>query len=155
MSNMEDLSTNATFRPTLVLDGAVLLAVFLALTVGGCNGGGLAVSGHVTVNGQPLELDGDIVFSPTTPGNAAVQTDVVDGEYHFPASAGLTSGAYKVAISAMRDTGKRIPIDEGSKEMIPSFAEYIPPEYNVRSTLTIEIDANRNDGDFDLIIDER
>ncbi len=152
MSNMEDLSTSATFRPTLVLDGAVLLAVFLGPSVAGCNGGGLAVSGHVTFDGQPLD-DGDIVFSPTTPGAAAVQTKVVGGEYHFPTSAGLTSGVYQVAISALRSTEKRIPAEEGSTEMIKSFEEYIPPKYNIESTLTVELGADRADRDFNLSID--
>ena len=152
MSNVQKLNTSPTFRPTLVLDGAILLAVFLGLSAAGCSGGGLAVSGHVTVNGQPLE-DGDITFSPTTPGASAAQTEVIDGKYRFPGSAGLTNGTYKVAISAMRSTGRKITVDEGSTEMIESFEEYIPPKYNIRSTLTVEIDADRTDHDFKLSID--
>ena len=66
-------------------------------------------------------------------------------------------GKFRVEITASRKTGKQIPdpaammdTSEGNG-MIDQYEQYIPPRYNKRSELTVEVtDDGPNEFDFPL-----
>ncbi len=130
-----------------------IVACFFILFTCGCGPSGpeqFAISGQVTYDGQPVD-NGDIGFIPGD-GSAAktVGADLVDGRYEVPAYEGPQAGKYKVVIFAERPNGRRVQADEGSDEMIDQMEQYIPDQYNAKSTLSVEISSNREDLDFQL-----
>ena len=107
------------------------------------------------INGEALE-EGEIVLAPLGEqiGNAqAAQTKIKEGHYSFSPSAGLSPGKFRVAVTALRETGERVPIAEGSRETRPVETQFIPARYNVRSTLTADISGERDNLDFNLELD--
>jgi hypothetical protein len=139
-----------------------LFVLWLAGTTIGCgdSGGRLAISGKVTFDGQPV-ADGNIGLVPrntstATAGSAetnsakTVGADIVAGQYAIPRDEGPVAGSYTVVIYAERPTGRKLQADEGSSETVDQLIQYIPTIYNDRSTLTAELDADRDDLDFTL-----
>lgn len=94
-------------RPNLVstLIGAVF--VLSAATVAGCGGGDgldrVAVSGSVTINGEPVP-NGVVRFKPAqgTEGPMA-NTMITDGRYDVPGDQGPVAGNYDVQVLAYED----------------------------------------------------
>jgi hypothetical protein len=125
--------------------------VLLGLCVLGCSGDKASVSGTVKLNGQPIE-EGAITFIPIdgTRGPGAGAT-IRDGQYHVPASAGVTVGKNRVELRAFRNTGRKVQDPTGkpgtlADERVPAF----PPEYNDRSTLVREVPAGSTTLNFDI-----
>lgn len=82
---------------------AIIVAVVpLALT--GCSGDGrVAVSGSVTVDGEPLP-SGSISFRPVDPRQANTSgAAILDGRFRIPSDKGLFPGEYEVRISAYEE----------------------------------------------------
>jgi hypothetical protein len=137
--------------------------IFIALVpvVTGCGSSGrVAVSGVVTVNGQPLE-GGDIAFTPVSPdrgpsGGAAI----THGTYRIPAEQGLLPSQYNVQIHAFRGTGKKTWDGMGEpnapasqKHFVEEMEQYIPSKYNDATELAATIVVGKtNRLDFDLQI---
>lgn len=131
-----------------------LATVVLSLVLG-CGGDGdnlprEAVSGAVTLDGQPLEK-GTIQFLPTSPDQAVAAGAVIQGgKYDIPQAQGPIPGGYKVMISA--DGG----VQDTEVEGMPGGAgvpnkERVPAQYNVQSTLTAEVKPGQsNTFDFPL-----
>lgn len=125
-----------------------LSVVLLALTAVGCGGGDSlnrgAVSGKVTLDGQPIET-GSISFWPTdgTQGPMAMG-QISASQYTLEAKVGPVVGKHSVRIEAFRDTGKKN--DGGS----PIVEQVIPPQYNAQTTLKVEIKQGANAHDFAL-----
>lgn len=125
--------------------GRLGLGVFLVIVmaVAGCGRnplGRLAISGKVTLNGQPLE-QGTIAFEPTNrKTGVASGSNIVDGSYAIPAEKGLPPGKYIVRIySAVRPkTGPSGDAPGGADGMGPA-VQIIPPEYNTRSEKSVEV----------------
>lgn len=94
-------------RPNLVstLIGAVL--VLLAASAAGCGGGDglerVAVSGSVTISGEPVP-NGVVRFRPAegTEGPMA-NTMITDGQYNIPGDQGPIAGNYEVQVQAYED----------------------------------------------------
>ena len=94
-------------RPNLVstLIGAFFL--LLAATVAGCGGGDglerVAVSGSVTINGEPVP-NGVVRFKPAagTEGPMA-NTMITDGQYDISSDQGPVPGNYDVQVLAYED----------------------------------------------------
>ena len=136
--------------PVVFLPG--VLALFLA---GGCGdryGGRRAVSGTVTFQGKPLD-QGSITFVPASPDLSTQSgAGIRDGHYQIPRAQGLVPGKYKVSISS-GDPGT--PADPSAGPPGPSgnysSKERIPPRYNVRSTLEVEVQkGGPNEFDFTI-----
>ena len=75
-----------------------------------------------------------------TAGGAASE-GIVNGRYEFPPETGLLStGAYAVRIIGLRKTGKTEPnrADRGGRP-IEVEENFVPPTYNVNSTLKVRI----------------
>jgi hypothetical protein len=135
------------------------LVVALCLSCGlfGCGSSGprpIAIQGEVSYGGEPVEK-GEIALIPTA-GHQGPATggDIVKGKYHIPATVGpLTGGTYRVNIMALAKLGKLVPDPfNPSGPQIALEENYIPPQYNQKSTLVIEIpaDARSLSKDFKL-----
>ena len=135
-------------------DVARVVVIIAACLVSGCgsDSGRGAVSGKVTVDGQPL-AEGVITFVPAagTDGPSA-GSEVKDGRYSIPAETGPVPGDYRVELRAQKKTGKMIEV--GSPEppgtKIPETVEALPAMYNTKSTLKETIKVGNNPIDFDL-----
>lgn len=125
-----------------------LPAILLALTVAGCGEGDSlnrgAISGRVTLDGQPLET-GSISFWPTDGTQGPMATGpIAAGQYSLESKVGPVVGKHSVKIEAIRDTGKKN--DGGS----PITEQIVPPQYNAQTTLKVEIKQGENTQDFEL-----
>lgn len=117
-----------------------------------CGGGEprYAVGGQVTYDGQPVER-GSIGFAPIDPAvGCPAGGPIANGAYLIRSHEGPCAGEYRVIIYAERSTGRSYPADEGSSETIEQFVQYLPPTYNDQTTLTVRLDADRDDLHFIL-----
>ncbi|TWT38405.1 hypothetical protein [Blastopirellula retiformator] len=123
----------------------------LAIGIGGLSGCGGdnnygMVEGMVTLDGQPLE-NGAISFVPVDGETATAGERIENGVYQ----ARVPIGAKRIEINASRVVGQRAAYageaDSPQKDMTRSL---IPPRYNTKSGLTLEVAAGENKQDFDL-----
>jgi len=133
---------------TLKLLFRIPVLVFAA-SICGCGGGSGeprgAVSGNVTMDGQPVEL-GQITFTPTGKTGTVTGAEIKGGKYSIPKVDGPVVGGHKVSIRASKKTGQQIPAipPADPKTMIDVMVEYIPTKYNFETTLTTDIKAGDN-----------
>src|SRR5688572_116279 len=79
---------------------SLCLAVVLLPGCGGSDGPErYAVSGSVTLDGQPLD-SGSILFGPEGDGGNGGGATITNGEYSIPADSGLVAGKYRVRITS-------------------------------------------------------
>lgn len=127
---------------------AIALAFTLLPTVAlllGCGASGprtYPVSGTVTFEGTPIDK-GSILFLPSEGPGRPEGGEIVDGRYSFEA----TAGKKRVQVHATRAIpGTHNPMLGG-----PDREEFLPPEYDAKSTLTAEVVADQaNTIDFPL-----
>ena len=133
----------ATRRPLLLASGfmALLLAV-------GCDSGpdSGTVSGTVTVDGAVPMAGSSISFIPANGNAPSSGATLENGKY----SVKVPVGAMKVAIYAPRPVAKqKTPAREG-----PSAGEIVDEslgeEYNVKTTLTLDVKSGSQVKDWDL-----
>jgi len=134
----------------------ICFVLFICLLVTrGCGGpenplGRLAVSGEVTLNGEPLDR-GTIEFvpqaykSPVTTGAL-----IIDGRFNIPTLKGLPAGIYTVRIYATEEVSTckttKYPEEQG-----PIPKERIPKEYNDESNLVFTVKSDdSNYMEFDI-----
>jgi hypothetical protein len=108
----------------------------------GCGGEKPAdVSGTVLVDGKPLP-DGEIIFEAADGSKAPAAGTVKDGRYE----AKMLPGPKKVKINASRVPKKPDPLFGYAPLEV-----MIPEEFNVKTTLTAEINAGTNENvDFQV-----
>jgi hypothetical protein len=128
-----------------------------AILTAGCTdsyGGRQAVSGKVTLEGQPLD-DGQILFGPLdsqvgTSGGAGIK----NGRYEIPREHGLKPGKYLVRITAGDGKTPQLGDEEaaapgGSTNIIS--VDRIPAEWNINSDKQVEVKADgSNEFNFDI-----
>jgi hypothetical protein len=129
---------------------------------GGCSGSNRgAVSGTVTVNGEPLN-EGQISFVPMDPALGPTSgATISNGQYQIDAVRGPVAGEYQVQIHAFRKAGKRIWDGMGDekarpeqKNYVQELAPYLPAKYNDKSELRATVVAGKvNIQDFHLQLD--
>lgn len=112
-----------------------------------------AVSGSVSFEGQPVN-EGAMRLMPKdgTPGGG-LGVLIHDGKYHVSIEQKLPAGAYYVAITATRPTGKQVrryDVKPGESTTMPEVVQYIPPKYNDDLSLTLELPGGESQRDFDL-----
>ena len=94
-------------RPNLVSIFISVFFVLVAVSAAGCGGGDglprVAVSGSVTVEGEPVP-NGVVRFKPAegTEGPMA-NAMITDGQYDIPADQGPVAGNYTVEVQAYQD----------------------------------------------------
>lgn len=110
-----------------------------------------AISGTVTLDGQPLE-NGTIEMVPVDAGEGVASgANITDGSYEIPQEKGLPPGKYTVRISAAAGSPtKTSKAPPGEGDVQPA-EERIPARYNAQSELTAEVtDGSPNTFDFEL-----
>ena len=131
---------------SILLRGGFLSFALLAASLAGCSSqegpARVAVSGRVTLDGQPL-ASGQIRFLPQGEGPAAAAI-IHNGVYELPESAGPVPGAQRVEIEALDYYGFAIDDEAAYVEHVEKKGGRIPrnpvPEiYNRRSTLTASV----------------
>jgi hypothetical protein len=132
----------------------LVIVPFIAAPLSGCGeGDGLPrveVSGTVTFDGKPLPV-GLIQFHPeaSLQGVAVSGGAVIEGgRYQISREQGLTPGTYKVVILSHNNSDTAGGLPGEPRKLAP---ELIPPQYNVKTTLSANVTADgRNVFDFDL-----
>jgi hypothetical protein len=126
--------------------GAILLGAVL-----GCGQSPCSVSGKVLVNGAPVE-DGRIALRPTTAdsGTRTARTTIENGVFEFARAQGLQPGDYSVVITALRKTGKQLPPEAGSGEVLDQYEQFLPARYNTDTKLTCEVIEDSENLSFEL-----
>jgi hypothetical protein len=111
------------------------------------------VTGSVTFNNQPVE-EGQIVFEPESTGPLATG-QIKAGKYEIDPKFGPAAGPYRVRIEGYRK--KKVanmpphPYAGDSAEPGVVAEQYLPAEYNARTTLRVEIASDgENVHDFAL-----
>lgn len=138
-----------------LISDIVVLAMLTSVGFAGCGEadthGRLPVSGKVTFQGSPLN-QGSIEFVSKDGGQQTGAT-IENGKYSVPGRHGLPPGTYTVRIFSTEDAGSVGVPDQapGPEAMEQQGRERIPPEYNIRSTLTEEVtESGRNIFDFQI-----
>jgi hypothetical protein len=118
-----------------------LLPTFLSVLLAGCGdstGGRQAISGTVTLKGQPLN-DGTITFIPASAGATQAGATISKGAFQIAKAQGLQPGKYKVSINS---PDGETPVDPN----VPpgpsgnfSSKDRVPAEYNLESKLEVEV----------------
>jgi hypothetical protein len=133
---------------------ALWLVLALAASLSsGCGSGGPArasVTGKVEFDGQPV-TEGTILFVPTgdTKGPAA-GTIIKDGSYTLSAKEGPVIGKNKVEIKGTRKTGKKVKAVPPASGEFDETEQYIPYNFNTKTTLEKEIKSGENGIDFKM-----
>jgi hypothetical protein len=119
-----------------------LLCVAAVLFVFGCgHGGRVSVEGTVTIDGRPLEkAQIQLLPMPGTTGPTA-GGDIVGGKFAIPASDGPFAGKFRVQISQVGSTGRKVPNPRGPG-MIDEYGQLLPARYNTDSRLETEITSS-------------
>jgi hypothetical protein len=127
---------------SLIDSRVLLLACGILAGCGGNAGGKLAVSGAVSIKGQPID-EGTINFSPKDNGPGSFAGALIKyGKYSIPAEQGLLPGAYAVRISAPEKQAAKV--EEAPGQAGPVAKDRVPPQYNVNSKLEFEVKAGAN-----------
>ncbi|MFH1922057.1 MAG: hypothetical protein ABIP48_19500 [Planctomycetota bacterium] len=128
------------------------LAVLLVV-IAGCDGSNrAAVTGEVTLDGEPVD-GGTISFTPSGgAADAAAWGEIKGGRYSIPAAKGPGVGTARVEIRWDRKTGKKIAAVPPAPPdtMIEETEEAVPARYNTQSELTADVQAGQNTFNFEL-----
>lgn len=133
---------NDTLRSALVA-----LPGLLALVLAGCGDASRQpLQGSVTLDGRPLQA-GYIRFRPE-PGSSSPTAGgaVAAGTFSIDRNGGPMAGRFRVEITASRPVG-RTTIDIETGERVQDLEQYLPPRYNSKSELEVEV-TRRGDNTF-------
>jgi hypothetical protein len=133
--------------------GTVLLVV--ATFAAGCGEpnplGRRAVHGAVSFQGKPVDY-GQIQFQPEDPQHGVSSGAMIsDGKYQIKMSQGLPPGSYLVMISSP-DRGQQEKVEGPPGDERTLAKERIPANYNLRTTLKLEVPKARGsyEANFEL-----
>ena len=110
-----------------------------------------AVSGHVTLNGQPIN-EGVIQFLPVE-GTVGPETGgiITNGQYDIAHDHGPIVGKSRIELRASKKTGGKIQDPTGRPGVLTDeYKEMFPPGSNTNSSLVREIKDEPNKLDFDI-----
>ena len=127
---------------------ALLLLLLWIVASAGCgnaDSGRSKVEGTVTVNGKP-PATGAIAFSPVSGAAPTTGGKIVDGKY----SVDVPVGPSKVAIRVPKIVGQRRLYDSPDSPVQPLMEESLPAKFNDETKLTIDVQPDTTQGDFDL-----
>jgi len=130
------------------MTGARGLLLSCLITFAGCTGSEAntgTVTGEVTLDGQPLKT-GLIRFVPADGKTPTADTTITDGKF----TAVVPLGEKKVEISAPKVVGKLKMYDTPDSPVVDQVKDIIPPQYNVRSTLTLTVQKGTQEKKFEL-----
>jgi hypothetical protein len=124
------------------------LATFLLAPGCGAKSEILAVSGEVTFAGSPI-TSGEITFLPADGSIRLVSAPIVDGRYHVEEQYGALPGRYDVAIRGYREAKSKGPGNPYAADAVPT-EQFLPPQFNDRTELSVEISVEQTQHDFHL-----
>ena len=110
----------------------------------------VGVSGKVTLDGKSM-TNGTITFVPLVTGPAAYGT-ITDGLYTISRREGPGPGSYRVEISRIQPTGRRVPDSEYPGKTVEETRNGVPGRYNLNSTLRVEVKGG-SDQTFDFVLE--
>ena len=126
----------------------LVLALFVAATVG-CGGGeGRApIAGEVSLGDQPL-ANGRILFVPVAPNEGpTASAAIVNGKYELDQENGPIVGPNRVEVEA--DLGIALDDEEAMAKIRRLPLQPVPPQYNRQSTLVYEVvEGQQNEYDI-------
>ncbi|WP_222434821.1 peptidase associated/transthyretin-like domain-containing protein [Blastopirellula retiformator] len=130
----------------------LILTASVAVCFVGCSGNGNTpplgeVSGHVTLNGAPLD-GATVEFDPEN-GRPSIGVTDADGNYTLQFRAGASGalvGKHSVRIRSQRSASG----GEGSEAAVAARSETVPSEYNDDTNLSAEVKSGSNTFDFNL-----
>jgi hypothetical protein len=135
-----------------------ILAV-LAVTFVGCQPanplGRLAVSGNVTLDGQPID-SGTIEFAPESGVGSGAK--ILNGAYSIETAKGLPPGKYRVRIFAPKLPPGAKPVDPTAPPGPPGpesnflGVERVSAKFNSATTLAVEVPATTDPQVFDFAV---
>jgi hypothetical protein len=129
-----------------------ILVSLLLLACSGCGDGKVIVRGMVAVDGQPID-EGSISLEPADGQGPTTGGIIKAGKYELMGNAAAVPGEKIVRIVGLRQTGKMIPAGPPAPKgsMIAELIQCVPPQYNDKSQLRIEVVAGKaNTHDFQL-----
>lgn len=134
-----------------------LIGLVSCLMTAGCSDpyeGRMAISGTITLEGQPL-ADGAIIFEPAGGQGTTSGASITNGKYTIERKDGLKPGKYTVRITSgdgttPNDLSEEEAASPGGSTNIVS-VDRIPPEYNEKSTQSVDVLAD-GDNVFDYAI---
>jgi hypothetical protein len=126
------------------------LVAALGLFNAGCGGPDgpptYPVKGKVTLDGTPLK-EGEVFFHDSAKVVDSDHGKIVDGVFEFRSKA----GPHRVEITAFKQVGTTHVEGRPDKSGAPIMEPLVPPQYNIRSTLTADVQAKDvNEFTFDL-----
>jgi hypothetical protein len=125
---------------------AICLAIF-----SGCAPAARVVEGKVTLDGNSL-ASGAIEFEPADRHHGKLLGgDIKDGSYRIQIPGDGAVGKSVVRITSMQSTGRKVPAGPPAVRgaMIDEIAEVVPTQFNMNSTL--QVDLSRA-GPFDFAL---
>jgi hypothetical protein len=125
---------------------SVLLLVFAHLT--GCSQGPAVgtVTGEVTFDGQPVK-DGHVLFTPLDGNGQTGGGTIREGKL---VAEKVPAGKMKVELHGNKVVGKRKAYDTPESPWEDDVAELLPPKYNFKSDMTLEVKRGPQDVKYDL-----
>ncbi|HVJ86244.1 MAG TPA: hypothetical protein VM452_11410 [Caulifigura sp.] len=133
-----------------------VLLTAVACFAAGCNSNSgperSVVTGQVKVNGAPL-VAGVVKLYPTENSTAPMSAaDIVDGKFVVNNLGGAAVGKYRVEINAYKMETSKV-----AGEVYENRIQYLPAEYNKKSTLTLEVPSGEQGvtKDFELTVDPK
>lgn len=133
------------YRPIVV---AALVCALLVLA--GCGSATpLRIQGSVTFNGEPVD-GGAIVFYPIGTDAYGKGGEILGGKYVLEGDRIPKPGQHRVEVTWNKKTGRTI-LSNDPPNKIDETIQVIPKQFNgVKSTLTVEIQADKDTYDFPL-----
>ena len=134
-----------TNSATLICFGCLLTVA--ALTTG-CSKGGPPmgeVSGTITVDGTPAKI-GSSSFFPVDRKSATAGAAIKEGKY----TAKVPVGKVKVEIRVSKIVGKKKLYDTPNSPVQPIMKEVLPPKYNDRTELELDVKSGTMEKNYDL-----
>jgi hypothetical protein len=124
---------------------ACLLAVVMLAT--GCSHGPSMgeVTGTITVDGTPAKI-GSISFFPMDGKSSTAGAAVKEGKY----TAKVPVGKVKVEIRVSKIVGEKKLYDTPDSPVQPIMQEVLPPKYNDRTELELDVQPGKNEKNYDL-----
>jgi hypothetical protein len=123
------------------------LCLLLSPFVAGCGGGSdlVAVQGQVNLDGQPVK-EGVIRFAPADGQTTTQAVSIKDG--NFEALLHRTTYIVRISYPSLPRAPAQVKTQGPDGE--PTVGELIPPRYNTRSELKLEVKEARKDVRYDL-----
>ena len=118
----------------------VAVAVICSAIASGCKPAVHVVEGKVMLNGKAL-ASGAIDFEPADSRGRVFGGDIKEGSYRIEVPTAQAQGTSLVRIVSPQPTGRKVPAGPPAAPgaMIDEIAEAVPAQYNINSSLKVDL----------------